>query len=131
MKTKYSIIFTLTILLFLKLNAQDINDISFAKSIFNNNADHKEKINTGSADKNPVHLVFTGLFVFYKHFISSQDFPSCNFTPSCSEYGLKAIKKKGLFVGILATFDRLSRCNNPDADGYEIDEKTQRLKDDP
>ena len=58
------------------------------------------------------------------------DYPSCNFTPSCSEYALKAIKKKGIFIGLFAAFDRLSRCNHPYADGYEMDIITHKLKDD-
>jgi putative component of membrane protein insertase Oxa1/YidC/SpoIIIJ protein YidD len=50
-------------------------------------------------------------FIFYKTFISSQDKPSCVFTPSCSEYALQSVEKKGFFLGWLSTFDRLSRCH--------------------
>ncbi|MBI3141376.1 MAG: membrane protein insertion efficiency factor YidD [Bacteroidetes bacterium] len=62
-------------------------------------------------------LAFFGLFYFYKSFISSQDNAVCNFQPSCSVYAVHAVKKKGALVGILASFDRLTRCtglNNKD-----------------
>ena len=52
-------------------------------------------------------LLFTG----YKFFISSQDQRSCNFHPSCSVYALQTIRKNGLTLGFLDTFDRLSRCH--------------------
>lgn len=55
-------------------------------------------------------LVSVG-FLGYKSFISSQDNPSCVFTPSCSEYAVQSIQQKGLFLGWLNTFDRLSRCH--------------------
>jgi len=50
-------------------------------------------------------------FLFYKSFISSQDNPSCVFTPSCSEFAMLSIQEKGFFLGWLNTFDRLSRCH--------------------
>ena len=50
-------------------------------------------------------------FLFYKSFISSQDNPSCVFTPSCSEYAMQSIQKLGSVRGWLNTFDRLSRCH--------------------
>ena len=116
MKRTSIITFTIAFLLYLNVNAQEAKDIALVKNIFNT--------------KNPVQYLFTGLFVFYKKCISSQDYPSCNFTPSCSEYALKAIKKKGIFIGLFAAFDRLSRCNHPYADGYEMDIITHKLKDD-
>lgn len=47
----------------------------------------------------------------YQKMISSQDLPSCNFTPSCSQFGFTSIQQEGLFRGILLTADRLLRCN--------------------
>ena len=128
MKRTSFIIFTISFLLYLNVNAQEAKDIALVKNIFNTN-EQIAKLNTGTT-KNPVQYLFTGLFVFYKKCISSQDYPSCNFTPSCSEYALKAIKKKGIFIGLFAAFDRLSRCNHPYADGYEMDIITHKLKDD-
>jgi len=50
-------------------------------------------------------------FFIYKSIISSQDNPSCVFTPSCSEYAVQSIQHSGLIIGWLKTFDRLSRCH--------------------
>lgn len=82
--------------------------------------------------KNELQLIFSGLFLFYKYFISSQDLPDiCNFHPSCSEYGILSIKKNGVIVGTLSTFDRLTRCNGLNKDQYVRDEKTGKLLDYP
>jgi putative component of membrane protein insertase Oxa1/YidC/SpoIIIJ protein YidD len=62
------------------------------------------------ADKE-INIVLSTGFLFYKSFISSQDKPSCNFTPSCSEYAIEAFHKKGVFIGWLSSFDRLTRCH--------------------
>ena len=60
---------------------------------------------------NDISTIVSVGFLFYKSFISSQDNPSCVFTPSCSEYAVQSIQKSGLIVGWLHTFDRLSRCH--------------------
>ncbi len=60
---------------------------------------------------NDISTVVSVSFLFYKSFISSQDNPSCVFTPSCSEYAVLAIQNKGFILGWLNTFDRLSRCH--------------------
>ena len=78
---------------------------------------------------NEVQLLFSGLFLFYKNFVSSQDAQSCSFTPSCSEYALEAVKKQGALKGMLNGFDRLSRCNSLSPEKYKIDRKTGLLID--
>lgn len=60
---------------------------------------------------NDVTTVASVAFLVYKSFISSQDNPSCVFTPSCSEYAMLSIQEMGFFLGWLNTFDRLSRCH--------------------
>lgn len=35
----------------------------------------------------------------------------CRFTPTCSQYGLEAIKKYGLIKGGILAFWRILRCN--------------------
>lgn len=69
------------------------------------------------------------LFIFYKMFFSSQDSKSCSFTPSCSVYSVKSMKKQGIFTGLLNTFDRLTRCHGLRAIDYPIDEHTHLLID--
>lgn len=73
--------------------------------------------------------MFTGLFYFYKSFLSSQDINTCNFHPSCSEFGLSAIHKKGLVKGSILTFDRMTRCNGFALKRYEYDPKSKRFLD--
>lgn len=77
---------------------------------------------------------FTGsvtgtLFVFYKTAISSQDYYSCNFTPSCSEHAHQAITRQGIFFGLLNSLDRLTRCHGLSRRNYPIDPKTFLLSD--
>lgn len=59
----------------------------------------------------PIRLVFLGLIYFYKFCISPILPKTCRFTPSCSNYGLKAIKEYGIFVGTGKTIWRILRCN--------------------
>jgi putative membrane protein insertion efficiency factor len=71
-------------------------------------------------------------FLLYKTVISSQDIPKCIFTPSCSEYAIEAIRKRGLFTGLLATFDRLTRCHGLVKPGhYPFDTQKNRFYDPP
>lgn len=86
--------------------------------------EYKEALN----NRSEFQLFFSGLFLFYKKVISSQDSQSCSFIPSCSEYGLIAVKKQGL-LGLFNTFDRLSRCNGLSPNQYTIDPGTGLLLD--
>jgi len=84
---------------------------------------HKTKSSYASAKNNTNELeyLFSGLFLLYKELFSSQDYMRCNFHPSCSEYGMLAVKKRGAVIGIMATFDRLVRCNGLSPENYEFD----------
>jgi uncharacterized protein len=62
--------------------------------------------------------VSSGLFYFYKKFISSQDGSNCMFYPSCSEYAVQALRKEGMILGMMDAFDRLSRCNGLSGELY-------------
>jgi len=74
-------------------------------------------------------VVFSGLFLAYKSFFSSQDSFQCAFYPSCSEYGLLAVKQFGVARGMLSTFDRLVRCNGLSPEKYTIDAEKHVLID--
>ncbi len=74
-------------------------------------------------------IFFTGLFLLYKQFISSQDGQHCSFTPSCSEYAIAGIRKHGMIAGLLNAFDRISRCNNLSPEWYSRDPGTKLLYD--
>lgn len=64
-----------------------------------------------------------GLLGFYKRFISSQDGPSCIFTPSCSVYAYNVLKNKGLVMGWLSASDRLLRCYGHTDEFYPTDDR--------
>ncbi len=64
-------------------------------------------------------LASTIFIRLYQKFISSQDGPACNFTPSCSRFGMACIKKYGFLRGLLLTADRLLRCNGSQAAHYD------------
>jgi putative membrane protein insertion efficiency factor len=68
---------------------------------------------------------------FYQRLISTQDMPSCNFIPSCSNFGLEAIQKFGVLKGTLLTADRLLRCHSLTyryyPDYYKLDEELGRF----
>jgi uncharacterized protein len=90
---------------------------------------HKHYFFNELSFQNEPELIFSGLFVIYKTFISSQDQGNCNFIPSCSSYGLQSVRKKGILKGILNTFDRLSRCHGFSKTDYIFDQKTGLLID--
>ncbi len=80
--------------------------------------------------KNEIEFLMASGFNIYKTFFSSQDNPSCVFHPSCSEFSVMVLQEKGLLVGTLYTFDRLSRCHlfiKPDH--YFFDPLKQRFYD--
>ena len=51
------------------------------------------------------------LIRFYQKRISPLFGPKCRFYPSCSQYAILAIKKYGLFKGLLKAIFRILRCN--------------------
>ena len=71
----------------------------------------QEAIPFNPRESTPIRLFSTGLIRIYQKYISTQDLPSCNFTPSCSRFGMGSIQKYGFFRGILLTADRLLRDN--------------------
>ncbi|WP_339924016.1 membrane protein insertion efficiency factor YidD [uncultured Cyclobacterium sp.] len=83
-------------------------------------SEKREEIHYEAAEenKNEIESVFSGLFMVYKNFISSQDGSNCVFYPSCSEYGLLAVKKYGVLIGAANTMDRLTRCNGLSPEKY-------------
>jgi putative membrane protein insertion efficiency factor len=93
---------------------------------------HQHHLSLSKNNNNELEFLFSNLFLFYKSFISSQDFSSCMFSPSCSEYGIIAIKRIGFLEGVVATFDRLTRCQPLILPGeYGYDEETGLFIDEP
>jgi len=70
----------------------------------------------------PVKLLawlFIGLIRFYQLAISPILPSSCRFTPTCSQYGLEAIRKYGPFKGGYLTIRRILRCNPWGGHGHD------------
>jgi len=62
---------------------------------------------------------FIGLIRGYQLMISPHFSTVCRFTPSCSNYGMEAIQKYGVFRGGILTAWRILRCNPWGAHGYD------------
>lgn len=63
------------------------------------------------------------LFIFlikvYQRTLSRVLPPSCRFYPSCSEYGVQALQKYGIFKGGWLTVKRIARCHPFNPGGYD------------
>ncbi|MGZ4157879.1 MAG: membrane protein insertion efficiency factor YidD, partial [Bacteroidia bacterium] len=59
----------------------------------------------------PFIYLFIGIIKIYQYTISPLLGPSCRFEPSCSQYGIEAFKKHGLFRGFFLTVKRISKCH--------------------
>ena len=62
---------------------------------------------------------FILLIKFYRLFISPFLGRNCIYSPSCSEYGIIALKKHGVFKGTFLTVSRILRCNSLFKGGYD------------
>ncbi len=73
----------------------------------------KEKVESSNPfdQTNPLKLMFVLMIRTYQVVFSKQDGASCQFRPSCSHFGAKAIKEYGPIQGLFMTSDRLLRCN--------------------
>jgi putative membrane protein insertion efficiency factor len=63
--------------------------------------------------------IFIGLIRFYQYAISPYLSPSCRYTPSCSQYGIEAIRKHGPMRGGWLTVKRIGRCHPWGGHGHD------------
>jgi len=63
--------------------------------------------------------ILIGIIRFYQYAISPYLPPSCRYTPTCSEYGVEALKKHGPFKGGWLTIKRVASCNPWGGSGYD------------
>ena len=56
------------------------------------------------------------LIRFYQKYLS---FGNCRYVPSCSEYMLEAILKRGFFIGVTLGTWRILRCNPWSKGGFD------------
>jgi putative membrane protein insertion efficiency factor len=63
--------------------------------------------------------IMIGGIRFYQYAISPYLPPSCRYSPSCSAYGIEALKKHGPFKGGWLTLKRIASCNPWGGNGYD------------
>jgi putative membrane protein insertion efficiency factor len=61
--------------------------------------------------KKIIGAVFLFIIKIYQYLLSPLFGASCRFTPTCSQYGIEAIKKYGPFKGGWLTLKRIGRCH--------------------
>jgi putative component of membrane protein insertase Oxa1/YidC/SpoIIIJ protein YidD len=80
---------------------------------------------SGSVSYNPAILAIQGYQLISKNpFVRIVD---CPFTPSCSAYGIEAIRSAGTLRGVLYAADRVMRCNPGAGRYYERDAEGRLL----
>ena len=67
----------------------------------------------------PINYLFIGLIKVYQYSISPLFGPSCRFDPSCSQYGIEALKKHGPFKGGYLTIKRFVKCHPWGGHGHD------------
>ena len=64
-------------------------------------------------------FLFILLIKIYQIFISPILGSNCRYSPTCSEYGIIALKKHGVFKGTFLTTKRILKCNSLFKGGYD------------
>lgn len=88
-----------------------ISETSSFRTLFEPETETKEYPTNLKNSESELKILLYVIYLGYKEFISSQDVDACVFYPSCSDYTIEAIEKKGVVIGLLEGFDRLSRCH--------------------
>ena len=66
---------------------------------------------------------------FYQKAISPALPSSCRYYPTCSQYAIEAIEKRGIVVGLALAGKRLLRCNPWGGFGYDpVPERTRKKR---
>ncbi|MBL7719999.1 MAG: membrane protein insertion efficiency factor YidD [Flavipsychrobacter sp.] len=64
-------------------------------------------------------ILFRGLIKFYQAFLSPLFGAKCRYYPTCSVYGMEAIKKHGPFKGGWLATKRICSCHPWGGHGYD------------
>jgi hypothetical protein len=60
-----------------------------------------------------------GLFRLWQLTFSVVLPPSCRYTPSCSHYGIEALRRHGLLAGLWLAAARIARCHPWGGSGFD------------
>ncbi|MFD2164373.1 membrane protein insertion efficiency factor YidD [Paradesertivirga mongoliensis] len=69
--------------------------------------------------KDLLSAIFLFLIKLYQYLLSPLLGASCRFTPTCSQYGMEAIKRHGPFKGLWLTIKRIGRCHPWGGHGHD------------
>jgi hypothetical protein len=67
----------------------------------------------------PLQVLLIALIQVYQRFISPLLLPSCRYQPTCSAYGIEAIRQHGAIAGGWLALKRIGRCHPWSAGGYD------------
>lgn len=70
--------------------------------------------------RKPLAAVILAIIDFYRRYISIlKPYPTCRFTPTCSQYAHEAVTKYGPFKGSWMALRRILRCHPFHPGGYD------------
>ena len=87
------------------------DEFSYYHGTLNNKYLLKLKSNKVSSKYNPFSIALKSAMYFYQHVVSEQLSKDCPYQVTCSNFGKLAIQHHGLFLGMIMTSDRLTRCS--------------------
>ncbi|MGE8206241.1 membrane protein insertion efficiency factor YidD [Heyndrickxia sp. NPDC080065] len=64
-------------------------------------------------------FIFIKIIRFYQIFLSPLKPPTCRFYPTCSQYGLEAVKRYGAFRGGWLALKRILKCHPFHPGGFD------------
>ena len=65
---------------------------------------------------------------FYQRVVSPlKPVPTCRFVPTCSQYAIEAVERRGVLIGTLKALWRLLRCNPFCRGGYDPVERPRKI----
>ena len=124
-------VFCLSVVIFVSPTfASEATDLAFIRKVNPmTTAQPQEIVRFNPQETSELKLALTGLVRLYQKFISSQDSPTCSFSPSCSRFCMACIQEYGVLRGVLLTADRLLRCNGSQSRHYHKDSVTGKYID--
>lgn len=72
--------------------------------------------------------IFIGIIRFYQIVLSPIKPPTCRFYPTCSHYGLEAIKRFGAIKGGWLTIKRILKCHPFHPGGVDLVPEKEKEK---